>query len=181
MPLTILNVAYPMAAVSDDSVGGAEQVLAQLDTALVLAGQRSIVVAREDSAVFGELISTPAWDGALDGHAKRATLAHVDAIRKAQELWPIDVIHLHGIDFPHYLHACETTTLVTLHLPIKWYPAGIFHCARPNMFFNCVSFAQHKDCPACTQLLPCIHNGVQLERFHSRHFKRNFALCLGRI
>ena len=45
MRLTILNVAFPFARVSPDPVGGAEQVLAQLDRALVAAGHRSIVVA----------------------------------------------------------------------------------------------------------------------------------------
>ena len=45
MSFTILSVAYPFAPVGPDTVGGAEQVLAQLDAALVAAGHRSIVVA----------------------------------------------------------------------------------------------------------------------------------------
>ncbi|TIU34927.1 MAG: glycosyltransferase family 4 protein, partial [Mesorhizobium sp.] len=35
MTLTVLNVAYPLAPVGPDAVGGAEQVLSALDRALV--------------------------------------------------------------------------------------------------------------------------------------------------
>lgn len=37
MALTILSVAYPLSPVGPDAVGGAEQVLAYLDAALVRA------------------------------------------------------------------------------------------------------------------------------------------------
>ena len=40
MSLTILSVAYPLAPVGPDAVGGAEQVLSQLDHALTAAGHR---------------------------------------------------------------------------------------------------------------------------------------------
>src|SRR5438046_2213726 len=43
--LTILNVAYPLARVGPDAVGGAEQVLTQIDAALDDAGHQSIVIA----------------------------------------------------------------------------------------------------------------------------------------
>ena len=45
--LTVLNVAYPLAPVGPDAVGGAEQVLSAIDQALTEAGHRSIVVACE--------------------------------------------------------------------------------------------------------------------------------------
>src|SRR3954465_10552397 len=41
MPLCVLNVAYPLAPVGPDAVGGAEQVLAMIDAALVRAGHES--------------------------------------------------------------------------------------------------------------------------------------------
>lgn len=40
MPLTVLSVAYPLAAVGPDEVGGAEQVLAMLDETLVRTSYR---------------------------------------------------------------------------------------------------------------------------------------------
>ena len=66
MPLTILNVAYPLTRVGPDAVGGSEQILTSLDTALAEAGHRSIVVACEGSSTAGELVATPKWDGDLD-------------------------------------------------------------------------------------------------------------------
>src|SRR5690606_22873333 len=43
--LTVLNVAYPLAPVGEDAVGGAEQILSAIDAALVAAHHRSIVIA----------------------------------------------------------------------------------------------------------------------------------------
>ena len=37
-PLTVLSVAYPLAPVGPDAVGGAEQVLSAVDGALAAAG-----------------------------------------------------------------------------------------------------------------------------------------------
>ena len=66
MTLTVLNVAYPLAPVSQDAVGGAEQVLVALDKALVEAGHRSIVLACDGSSVAGTLFAVPAESGVLD-------------------------------------------------------------------------------------------------------------------
>ena len=57
MSLTVLSVAYPLAPVGPDAVGGAEQVLTRLDRALVEAGHRSIVVAQEGSRTAGTLVA----------------------------------------------------------------------------------------------------------------------------
>ena len=59
--MLILNVAYPFAPVGPDAVGGAEQILTALDAALVRAGHRSVVVAREGSACQGRLIPVRAF------------------------------------------------------------------------------------------------------------------------
>src|SRR3546814_18403667 len=71
MSLSILNVAYPLAPVGSDAVGGAEQVLAQLDAALTRSGHHSIVVACDGSAVEGTLAATPRVLGPLDADARR--------------------------------------------------------------------------------------------------------------
>ncbi len=54
--LTVLSVAYPLAPVGPDAVGGSEQVLTAIDRALVAAGHRSIVLAIEGSQAAGELV-----------------------------------------------------------------------------------------------------------------------------
>ena len=57
--LTVLSVAYSLAPVGPNAVGGSEQVLTSLDQALVAAGHRNIVVACEGSQTAGELVSFP--------------------------------------------------------------------------------------------------------------------------
>jgi hypothetical protein len=56
MRRTVLSVAYPLAPVSEDSTGGAEQVLAMLDRALADNGDESLVVAAAGSEIRGETL-----------------------------------------------------------------------------------------------------------------------------
>src|SRR6185437_2386897 len=99
MPLTVLNVAYPLAPVGPDAVGGAEQVLSQLDAALAAQGHRSIVVACAGSVAAGELIATPAPQGVIDEERRHAAHdAHRRAIGAVLARRPVDVVHLHGLD-----------------------------------------------------------------------------------
>lgn len=181
MGLTVLAVAYPFAPVSPDTAGGAEQVLWLLDRALCRAGHRSIVIARAGSRIHGELVAVPAQD-ALD----EATLAagrrrHADAIATVLAGTRVDAVHLHGIDFHHYLPPPGPPALVTLHLPVSWYPPGALHLDRPRTWFNCVSPSQHATAGGLPHLLPPIDNGVDLEAFAGRHTRRRFALQLARI
>src|SRR5437588_11003773 len=95
LALTVLSVAYPFAAVSPDAVGGAEQVLAQLDRALVGSGHRSIVVACEGSRVTGTLVTVPCTPGLLDESAiGAARQRHRDAIAATLRRFPIDLVHM---------------------------------------------------------------------------------------
>jgi glycosyltransferase involved in cell wall biosynthesis len=182
MTLTILNVAYPLAPVGPDAVGGAEQVLAQIDAGLVRAGHQSLVIASEGSQTYGKLLATPRPPGRLDGpiHAA-AKKVHQQMIRHALTNWKVDVVHLHGIDCATYLPPPDVAVLITLHLPIPWYPVQLFQLERPWTFLNCVSATQHAGCPACKQLLPAVENGVPEFLFQGRHAKRYFAMSLGRI
>jgi glycosyltransferase involved in cell wall biosynthesis len=182
MSLTILSVAYPLAPVSTDAVGGAEQVLATLDAALVAAGHRSIVVAHVGSRVAGTLVPIPATTGIIDEAAKAAAqAANAAAIASALARWPIDLVHLHGIDFDAYLPAPGVPALATLHLPPSWYGRSALYPSRPDTWLHCVSQAQHAACPPSAALLPPIENGIDLAAFAGRHAKRGFALMLGRI
>src|SRR2546421_8305466 len=104
MRLTVLNVAFPLAPVGPDAVGGAEQVLSLLDRALVEAGHRSIVLACEGSRTRGELISVPHSEGPLDPDTVRAARErHARAVSDVVRRIDVDLVHLHGIDFHHYL------------------------------------------------------------------------------
>jgi glycosyltransferase involved in cell wall biosynthesis len=181
--LTVLNVAYPLAPVGPDAVGGAEQILAQLDQALVAAGHRSIVLAAAGSVVCGELVATTAVHGAITEEQRRHTWAgHRDNLLRVLSGREVDVVHFHGVDFPEYLPPPGGVPLLaTLHLPPSWYDAAIFQPDRGDLHLHCVSLSQQRACPAASNLLPPIANGVSLEAFASRTRKRHFALTLGRI
>jgi glycosyltransferase involved in cell wall biosynthesis len=179
---TILNVAYPLAPVGPDAVGGAEQIVTLLDDAIVRAGWRSIVIAAEGSVTRGMLIPTPLPDGPLGEDARiGAQERHRAAIEAVLCERSVDLVHLHGVDFHRYLPPPGVPVLVTLHLPPSFYPPEAFRPARPETFLHCVSWAQHAACLPGARLLPPIENGVPVGDFGARVRRRDFALALGRI
>ena len=180
MSLTILNVAFPMAPVGPDAVGGAEQVLSQLDSGLHDLGHRSLVVACEGSVTKGKLLPTPRWT-APEMDRRRAAEVHRKTIDRALTSYPVDLVHLHGIDFYEYTPPEGVPLLVTLHLPPDWYPAQAFELERPQTYYHCVSASQRSACATSARLLPEIENGIPDDLLASRHAKRQFAICLGRI
>jgi glycosyltransferase involved in cell wall biosynthesis len=181
MRLTVLNVAYPFAPVGIHAVGGAEQVLHALDQALVRAGHRSLMIACDGSEAAGTLIPVPRPHGLLTPRQmKSARRRHQAAILAALRNWPVDVVHLHGVDFSSYLPPPEVPTLATLHLPADCYSKDSV-VSRGNLWFNCVSRAQHATFSANPYLLPPIENGVAAEFLSTRMVNRHFALVLARI
>lgn len=182
MRLTVLSVAYPFAPVALDTPGGAEQVLASLDRGLVEAGHRSLVIARPDSRVEGELIPIPAADGALDEPAMARVHQAVRAtLRETIAREAIDLVHLHGADFHAYLPPPGPPVLVTLHMPHEFYPAGSLVPQRPDTWFNTVSRDQQRRYPALPGMIAPIENGIPVEDLQARHAKRRFVLSLGRV
>ena len=180
-PLTVLSVAYALAPVGPDAVGGAEQVLSTLDHALVQAGYRSLVVACRGSVAAGTLIDTGVDpNGSVDTAARqRAQAATRDAVQHALQRTQVDVLHLHGLDFAEALPPAHPPALVTLHLPPAWY--GVLP-DRPDLHLHCVSESQAEACPPGVRLLPPIPNGVDVDHLGAaRHARRGFALMLGRV
>ncbi|HHY48451.1 MAG TPA: glycosyltransferase family 4 protein, partial [Alphaproteobacteria bacterium] len=158
-----------------------EQVLAALDRALVERGHTSLVIACEGSRVAGTLLPVPAETGVLDEAARaRAQARHRHAIEAARRRWPIDVVHLHGIDFSAYLPD-QGPTLVTLHLPLDWYPPEALRPARDDLWLHAVSPEQHRTAPPGAILHAPIRNGVDVALLSRRHARRRFALVLSRI
>ncbi len=181
--LSVLNVAYPLAPVGSDAVGGAEQVLAMLDAHLALCGHRSLVVACEGSRTAGVLLATSRPRAPFDDDVRRAAHeAHRRTIDEALRSGEVDLVHLHGIDFHEYLPQTRLPVLVTLHLPLAWYPERVLRDVPPNVHLLCVSRSQAATAPPGIGPLPVIENGVAIEAYgRVRHVKRDFALCLGRI
>jgi glycosyltransferase involved in cell wall biosynthesis len=177
---TVLSVAYPFAPVTPDPVGGAEQILAHLDRALVDAGWRSLVVAAEGSDVRGRLTPVPAVDGPIDAPARARVHAGVRAaIGRVLEAERVDLIHMHGIDFDAYLAPEGPPVLASLHLPLGWYGAAALRPARAGVHLLPVSAEQAGGAPAGLSLLAPIENGVDLA--YPRLTRRGYALFLGRI
>ncbi len=181
MTVTVVQVAFPLAAVGPDAVGGAEQVLHQLDGAVAAAGHRSVVIAPEGSTVAGELVPLPAQAGALDGAAwVRAHEAARAALAAVCAGGGVDVLHLHGVDFDRYLPPPGPPALVTLHLPAEAYRPEALRPRRPRTYLHCVSTSQRRAFPADVPLLQDLGNGVDLGRFRPAR-PRGYALALGRI
>ncbi len=181
MNLTILSVAYPLSPVASDTVGGAEQVLHHLDEALVRAGHRSIMLACAGSRISGTLVEIAAPPRRLDAGAIAASHEQVrTALSATLERWPVDLVHMHGVDFAAYLPPPGVRTLATLHLPPDWYPPEIFQSRCECLWLNCVSRAQHAVCPVSQRLLPPIDNGVPKNVAPPRA-RRDFVLSLARI
>lgn len=178
--LTVVSVAYPFAPISADPVGGAEQILSRLDSALVENGHRSIVIAREDSSVAGELRPLSYVEGGITAAAKDNT--HAEVRRLLAEVISADrpdVVHLHGIDFASYLPGPGTPCLVTLHLPLDWYGEDALRPQRAGTWLLPVSPSQARTAPSDVELLDPIENGVVIG--DSPAAKSDFALTLGRI
>ncbi|MFP5238060.1 MAG: glycosyltransferase [Acidobacteriota bacterium] len=182
MSLRVLNVAFPFAPVGPSGVGGAERIVAELDGALVDAGYGSMVLACEGSEVRGELIPVrapryPTLDDATQNEIRRRMQAALDAALASRE---IDLIHMHGVDFHRYRVAPGIPVLVTLHLPIAWYPREAWSFRKP-VRFCCVSQSQRKSCPPELGDIAVIENGVPLFPLDGTRTRENFALVLGRI
>ncbi len=182
MGLTILNVAYVFAPVGPDTAGGAEQVLAALDRALVAEGHRSLVVACAGSKTAGELLATAPLPAKFTEELRhRAQQEHRQRIEQTMRQWAVDLVHCHGHDFAEYLPPPGVPTLVTLHLPVDHYPPAALSQRRSGRYFNCVSAAHRRSFPANEAMLPEIPNGVPVSELQGHHAKRKFALALGRI
>ncbi len=179
--LSVLSVAYALAPVGPDAVGGAEQVLSILDRALTEAGHRSLVVACRGSRAAGTLIDTGIDPHrAVDAQARhRAQAATRQAVEHTIRNSRVDVLHAHGLDFAETLPVDRPPTLVTLHLPPAWYAALP---VSPGLWFNCVSDSQAAACPQLRTMLAPVANGVDVAYFAAaRHRRQHFALMLGRV
>lgn len=182
MSLTILQVAFPFAPAGPDAVGGAEQILSQIDSALTHAGQHSIVIACDGSQIEGTWIGMPRTPGLIDDDARRHIHRQVrSAIADALKRWPVDIIHFHGVDCHAYIPDTPIPALVTLHCPVSFYNPALFKIRRNHLHLHCVSPWQRRTCPPGSNYLPEIPNGVPRHLTLLRHAKRRFALAMGRI
>lgn len=181
--ITVLSVPYSLAPVAIDAIGGAEVVLAQIDRTLVAQGHRSIVVAPAGSRIAGSLISTGSLPEVLDERAHAIAIASMRrAITDALERFPVDVVHLHGLDFADVMPATEVPTLITLHLPIAMHDGAALGAWAERAQLACVSRSQADDLPPrLRDRVVVVENGVDLARYRPRTGAHAYLLAMGRI
>ena len=181
----ILYIAYPLLTVSQESAGGAEQMLWTLEREMARCGVRSTVAASSGSRVSGELFSTgPActkpddFDRRNREHQERT----LDFARQsAREGRPFDLVHDMSGSFWPRAAEIETPVLATLHLPRTFYAPQLFENIPPNVGFNCVSESQARSFSDLKQVIGVVPNGIALDRFQPGEGPRTGLLWLGRI
>lgn len=180
--LTVLSVSYPLARVSLSTAGGAEQVLTTLDKALVVADHKSLVLAPAGSRCDGLLIPAQIPNGLLDENAKfNARRTFKLLLDRTLRSYPVDVVHMHGLDFHEYLPDHDIPIVVSLHLPLSWYQNDALRLLRSNLRLVCVSKSQADTAPCRVRIGSIIPNGIDLARFRPAHGKSNYAVAMGRI
>jgi glycosyltransferase involved in cell wall biosynthesis len=87
---------------------------------------------------------------------------------------------MHGLDFWAYTISSNVPVLVTLHLPITWYPSDIAKRCPSNRHLQSVSETQRATFPPELRDSQVIPNGVEIPPFPDTT-KSNFAIAMGRI
>jgi len=182
MRLTVLSVSYPLAKVSPATAGGAEQVLVAIDSGLVSAGHRSLVLAPEGSRCNGLLIAAQVPSGVLDESAKReARRTFKELLDRTLTRYSVDVVHMHGVDFYEYLPESDVPIVVTTHLPLSWYPRRRLLHKPVNVLLVGVSDFQARTAPPEVEIDCVIPNGVDIEEFGPRRQAGDYVLAMGRL
>jgi glycosyltransferase involved in cell wall biosynthesis len=172
-PLRILYIAYPLLTVSDESAGGAEQVLWTLERELAGRGVHTTVAASVGSRVSGELFPTGDPCTQPDDYERR-NQEHQDRIlafinRRARAGHAFDLVHDMSGSFWSRAAELDVPVLATLHLPRSFYPPQSFHNVPANVSFNCVSRSQTRTFSDLRGLPGVVSNGIALDRFAPVH------------
>jgi glycosyltransferase involved in cell wall biosynthesis len=167
----ILYIAYPLLTVSQESAGGAEQVLWTLEREMAHRGVITTVAASAGSTVTGELFSTgdpcstpDDFDRRNRQHQERV-LELIDQRTRQGEAF--DLIHDMSGSFWEHAAQIQAPVLATLHLPRDFYSPRLFDYVAPNVSFNCVSAAQAKSFAGLDAMAGTVGNGIDLDRFAS--------------
>lgn len=180
---TVLSIAFPFAPVGPQLVGGAEQILFDLDTAVVARGDRSLVVACEGSQPAGKLFAVPlpvreSFDEADQAWCRAQFHAAVDRALASEH---VDLIHAHCMDLYEYDFPPEIPLLITLHLPLGWYGPQMLDGYISRARFCYVSQSQRQSGLATIGDAPVIANGVEIPATPPQKNKSDFAVVMGRI
>lgn len=172
---------------SRDAVGGAEQIAAAAEAGAVDAGWRSIVIAGAGSRVRGVLRS-PAMGGGvsedadIDDIARSAAWSQWQAaITDVLDHAPVNLLHMHGLDFHQYLPPPAVPVIATLHLPLSFYPPEIAELSARDVLLCCVSRSQRALGGPAFAGCPVVENGVPVPDAPPDVTKDDYVFALGRI
>jgi glycosyltransferase involved in cell wall biosynthesis len=176
----LLLVAYPLLPVSEESAGGAEQILFTLERALSARGWQTEVAACAGSVVNGKLLATGEASRIMDGFAERER-EHSERVVQlcAKEEFPIVLDHS-GHFFRHAARV-SGCVLATLHLPRTLYGGQAFEGLADNLYFNFVSESQRSSFMDLPRVLGVVRNGIAVDRFPMGGRKSDYVLWLGRV
>lgn len=182
-PGRILYIAYPLLTVSEQSAGGAEQILCALEREMARRGVVTTVAASAGSQVSGELFVTGEPCTAPDDFERR-NREHQDRVvtfirERAGHNKPFDLVHDKSGNFWPHAAEIQIPVLATLHLPRHFYQPQGFENIPERVSFNCVSESQAR---SFSDLDPAVvANGILLDRFRPNFGPREGLLWLGRI
>lgn len=181
----ILYVAYPLLPVSDESCGGAEQMLSVLEAEIADRGNITTMAACQGSRATGVVFSTGKETTAPDQFESR-NQEHEERIlnllRETRGSQPaFDLIHDKSGSFWRRAAQIDIPVLATLHLPRHFYPSHAFDHLPPNLYFNCVSETQRKTFADLPNVIATIPNGIAVKRFPFIAEKQDYLLWMGRV
>lgn len=181
----VLYVAYPLLPVSDESCGGAEQMLSVLESEIADRGYVTTVAACEGSRVSGVVFPTGKASTEPDQfewrnreHESRilelihGTRGHTPAF---------DLIHDKSGSFWRRASEFDIPVIATLHLPRHFYPQDAFENLPQNLYFNCVSVSQRRTFANLANVLGTVPNGIPVNRFPFEVEKGSYLLWMGRV
>jgi glycosyltransferase involved in cell wall biosynthesis len=183
--MRILYIAYPLLTVSEESAGGAEQVLWTLEREISGSGAATTVAASAGSRVAGELFATGAPCSQPDDFERRNREHQqiiVEWIRRCAGA-AFDLVHDMSGSFWSRAAEIDLPVLATLHLPRDFYSSYLFENVPGKVAFNCVSQTQARTFSDLSALAGVVSNGIALDRFTPNlgTEKRTGLLWLGRI
>lgn len=181
----ILYIAYPLLSVSNESCGGAEQMLSVLEAEMADRGHFTAVAACEGSQAKGAVFTTGRETTAPDRFLERDSEHQeqiIELLRRTNSAHPtFDLVHDKSGSFWRRANECNVPLLATLHLPRQFYPNDSFANLPPNLYFNCVSESQSRAFDDVENLVSTVRNGIQVKTFPFEQEKEAYLLWMGRV
>jgi glycosyltransferase involved in cell wall biosynthesis len=168
--------------VSNESCGGAEQMLSVLEAEMADRGHLTTIAACSGSSAKGlvfatgrEVIERDQFDHRNAEHETRI----LELVRSTRGTF--DLIHDKSGSFWRHAGQCDVPVLATLHLPRSFYPSDGFNALPDNLYFNCVSDAQRKSFGDVEKVMGVVKNGIALQQFPLSADKHDYLMWMGRI